>query len=106
VRAMTFTTLVFANLGLIFVNRSQSRSALATLRARNAAFWWVVAGGLLLLSLVLFVPGLRDLFSFSPLTPADLLICLGAGIIGILWFEVAKLLRRRSGFVGKTERGA
>jgi P-type Ca2+ transporter type 2C len=104
VRAMTFTTLVFANLGLIFVNRSQSRSALATLRARNAAFWWVMAGGLLLLAFVLFVPGLRDLFSFSRLSAADLLLCLGAGIIGILWFEIAKLLRRRSGSAGKAER--
>lgn len=95
VRAMTFTTLVFANLALIFVNRSQSRTVLATLRARNVAFWWVMAGGLLLLALVLSVPFLRDLFSFSQLTPTDLLICLGTGIISILWFEVAKLLRRR-----------
>jgi P-type Ca2+ transporter type 2C len=95
VRAMTFTTLVFANLGLIFVNRSQSRTVLATLHVRNAAFWWVIAGGLLLLALVLSVPFLRELFSFSPLTATDLLICLGTGIISILWFEVAKLLRRR-----------
>lgn len=94
VRTMTFTTLVFANLGLIFVNRSQSRLILAMLRSRNAAFWWVMAGGLLLLALVLSIPFLRELFSFSLLTPTDLLICLGAGIISILWFEVVKLLRR------------
>ena len=97
VRTMTFTALVFANLGLIFVNRSQSRLILTMLRSRNAAFWWVIAGGLLLLALVLFVPFLRDLFSFSLLTPTDLLICLGASIISILWFEVVKLLRRQAG---------
>lgn len=97
VRALTFTTLVFANLGLIFVNRSQSRLILATLRSHNAAFWWVIAGGLLLLALVLFVPFLRDLFGFARLSPLDLVTCLGAGIISILWFEVFKLLRRRAG---------
>lgn len=97
VRTMTFTALVFANLGLIFVNRSQSRLILTMLRSRNAAFWWVIAGGLLLLALVLSVPFLRDLFSFSLLTPTDLLICLGASIISILWFEVVKLLRRQAG---------
>jgi P-type Ca2+ transporter type 2C len=97
VRALTFTTLVFANLGLIFVNRSQSRQILATLRSHNAAFWWVIAGALLLLALVLFVPFLRDLFGFSRLSPLDLAVCLGAGIISILWFEAFKLLRRRAG---------
>jgi P-type Ca2+ transporter type 2C len=97
VRTMTFTALVFANLGLIFVNRSQSRLILSILRSRNAAFWWVIAGGLLLLALVLSVPFLRDLFSFSLLTPTDLLICLGVSIISILWFEVVKLLRRQAG---------
>ncbi len=96
-RALTFTTLVIANLGLIFANRSQSRLFLATLRARNAALWWVVGGTLLFLGLVLYVPGVRDLFDFSLLSPRELAICLAAGMASFLWFEVLKVVTRQHG---------
>ncbi|MBI3330319.1 MAG: cation-translocating P-type ATPase, partial [Nitrospinae bacterium] len=90
-RALTFTTLVIANLSLIFTNRSWSRTVLATLCSPNAAWWWVVGGALGFLSLVLYVPVLRDLFRFAPLHPGDLLLCLAAGVASILWFEGLKL---------------
>src|SRR5262249_45706879 len=38
-RALTFTTLIVANLGLIFTNRSWSRTILATLHEPNSALW-------------------------------------------------------------------
>ena len=44
---MTFTTLIVANLGLILVNRSWTRTILGTLRAPNAALWWVLGGATL-----------------------------------------------------------
>ncbi len=43
-RALTFTTLIIANLGLILTNRSWSRTILSTLRSPNAALWWVLGG--------------------------------------------------------------
>jgi len=94
-RALTFTTLVIANLGLIFANRSHSRLILEALQARNAALWWVVGGTLLLLGLVLYVPGVRSLFDFSLPSPLELVLCLAAGIISLLWFEALKVLTRR-----------
>jgi len=45
IRTLTFTTLVVANLGLIFVNRSWTATVLGGLRSRNAALWWVTGGG-------------------------------------------------------------
>jgi Ca2+-transporting ATPase len=93
--ALTFTTLVIANLCLIFVNRSQSRSLLATLRTPNAALWWITGGVLVALGLILSVPFLRDLFGFSLLHPLSLLICLAAAIVSVLWFEGIKLIGRR-----------
>lgn len=93
-RALTFTTLVIANLGLILANRSHSRLILATLRTPNAALWWVVGGTILLLSLVLYIPVVRDLFGFAPLTPLELGICLAAGTISLLWFEVLKVVTK------------
>jgi Ca2+-transporting ATPase len=94
-RAISFTTLVVANLGLIFANRSWSRPILSTLRTPNPALWWVFGGTLFFLGMVLYVPFLRDLFHFSTLHPDDLALCLASGLVSILWFEGLKLVRRR-----------
>ncbi len=94
-RALTFTTLILANLGLILSDRSWSGTSLATLRSPNAALWWVVGGGLVFLGLVLYVPFLRHLFRFSFLHPIDLVICLAGGVVCILWFERLKILNRK-----------
>jgi Ca2+-transporting ATPase len=94
-RALTFTTLIVANLALIFTNRSWSRSIRSTLRSANSALRWVFGGALVFLGLVLYIPFLRTLFHFSFLHPIDLLICLGAGGVSILWFEWLKSLQQR-----------
>jgi Ca2+-transporting ATPase len=91
-RALAFTTLIIANLGLILTNRSWSRTMLGTLRSRNAALWWVVGGALVFLGLVLYVPFLRELFRFSKLHFEDLALCLTAGAISIIWFELFKVI--------------
>ncbi len=94
-RALSFTTLIIANLGLILTNRSWSRTILSTLRSPNAALWRVIGGALFFLSLVLYVPVLRDLFHFSTLHLTDLCISLAAGGISVFWFEGFKAIRRR-----------
>jgi Ca2+-transporting ATPase len=93
-RALTFTALIFANLGLILTNRSWSRSIISTFKKPNTALWLVLGGALTLLALVLYVPFLRRLFLFTQLHPLDLGICLAAGIISIMWFEGLKLIRK------------
>ena len=92
-RALTYTTLVIANLGLILTNLSWSRTILQTLRRPNRALWWVMGGVLTSVGLALYVPFLRNLFHFSFLHPIDLAICLGAGILSILWFEAFKVIK-------------
>lgn len=94
-RALTFTTLILANLGLILSERSSSRLNLQVLKSPNAALWWVIGGGLLFLGLVLYIPFLRQLFSFSVLHPIDLGICLAGGAMSLLWFEGLKTRTRR-----------
>jgi Ca2+-transporting ATPase len=93
-RALGFTTLIVANLGLIFVNRSSTRPALEAMRVPNRALWWVVGGTVLLLALVLSVPVLRTLFSISVLHPADIAICVAGGLASIGWLEVVKMVDR------------
>ncbi|HSW44777.1 MAG TPA: cation-translocating P-type ATPase [Phycisphaerae bacterium] len=97
-RALTFTTLVIANLGLILTNRSWSRTILSTMKMPNPAVWWVLGGAVGFLGLVLYVPFLRGMFRFAPLHPLDLVICPAAGVISIVWFELLKIVnvRRRS----------
>jgi P-type Ca2+ transporter type 2C len=103
VRALTFTTLIVANLGLILSESSTSRLSLKILRSPNPALWWVIGGGVFFMAIVLYVPFLRDLFSFSFLHPfaerlpwrIDLAICLGGGLISLLWFELLKSFDRR-----------
>jgi P-type Ca2+ transporter type 2C len=90
-RTLTITTLIIANLGLIFANRSWSRTILSTLRSPNPALWWISVGALLFLGLILYVPFLRRLFHFSLLHFSDLVICFSAGVISILWFELLKI---------------
>jgi Ca2+-transporting ATPase len=94
-RALTFTTLVAANLSLILTNRSWSRTIWATLRSANVALGWVFGGAVVLLLLVLYVPFLRKLFHFTFLHPDDLLICFFAGVCSILWFEGLKAFKKR-----------
>lgn len=91
-RALTFTTLIIANLGLILTNRSWSKTILATLQARNIALWVILGGTLLLLAIVLNTPFLRQLFHFANLHAKDLILATGAGIFTILWFEGLKLI--------------
>lgn len=95
VRALTFTTLIIANLGLIFINRSRTRTMLETFREKNNAVKWVVGGAVLFLLLVLYTPGLRQLFHFNFLHLHDLFVCLGMGVLSILWFEVVKIRQRK-----------
>jgi P-type Ca2+ transporter type 2C len=90
-RALTFTTLVLASIGLIFTNRSWSKSALATLQSANPALWWVTSGALAILTLVLFLPVLNNLFSFSKLHADYVLLC---GLIGIMTFVLFEIFKR------------
>ncbi len=92
-RALTFTTLVLANLALIFTNRSWGRTISRTLHVPNPALWWVIGGTLTFLGMVLFVPYFRTLLRFSVLHFHDFAICLGAAVCSILWFEILKLLQ-------------
>jgi P-type Ca2+ transporter type 2C len=94
-RALTYTTMVVANLGLILTNLSWSHSIVETLRKPNNTLWWVLAGISTAMGLVLYIPALRHLFRFSFLHPLDIALCLGAGIVSVLWFEAFKVIRRR-----------
>lgn len=96
VRALTFTTLIIANLGLILINRSWTRTIVETFREKNPAVKWVIGGAALFLFVVLYTPAARKLFHFDILHTKDVLYCIVAGIASILWFEILKMVKKRS----------
>jgi Ca2+-transporting ATPase len=93
-RALAFTTLVVANLVLIFANRSWERSLLASLRSPNRSLWLITAAASICLWLALEVPGLRELFRFAPVDRHHLLLALGIGLASLAWFELLKRVRK------------
>ncbi len=95
-RAFTFTTLVSANLALIFSNRSHSGSLWASLLLPNRTLWIVTGVTLGLLGLALYLPWLSRLFFFTPLASPDLLTAIALGLLSVVWFEAIKLVRRLS----------
>ena len=99
-RALTFMTLMVANIGLILSSRSRFSGLW---RTKNPALWWVVLGTLLALTLIFYYPFTRHLFRFSELHRMDLLLCLAAGIASVFWLEAIKvvLALRRRGFTPK-----
>ena len=92
-RALAFSALLGGNIALILVNRSWGRSALATLRIRNAATWTVISGAIVLAALAFAVPAIRSAFRFAPASADDLGLAALAGVLSLAWFEVVKQLR-------------
>lgn len=94
VRALTFTTLIIANLALILTNRSWTRTIFTMWRSPNPAVRWIVLGTAGFLAVVLFVPPIQILFRFSRLHASDVILCLTAGMFSIAWFEALKIAGR------------
>jgi len=92
VRAMAFTTLIISNIAVILTNRSWTDNIFKIIATPNRAVLWVVGGAIFFLALILNVPFFLELFQFKQLSFLNILICIGAGITTISWFEIYKLI--------------
>ncbi len=95
-RTAAFVSLVSCNLVLIITNLSRTESLFKVLRMGNSALYAVVGGTAAALSVIILNSDLRNLFHFQPLTIPALTVSLFAGLIILVWFEIPKLLYRRS----------
>jgi Ca2+-transporting ATPase len=100
-RALTFTVLVLANLGLIHANRSWGRAALPGPRASNRTFGLISLATIALLGCVLGVPEVSRLFAFTRPTPVMLLAGTAVALLSLLWFEAVKWRFGRSRHSGQ-----
>jgi Ca2+-transporting ATPase len=92
-RALTFTVLVLANLGLIHANRSWGRTVWFGRKASNRQFGWIAVATLAVLALVLGVPAVSRMFAFQQPSPALLVGAAAAALLSLLWLEGVKRLQ-------------
>ena len=94
-RAMVFSTLIFANVFLSFVNRSFYYSVMDSLRYRNPLLIGISALVVLSLMAILHFEPFARFFHVSALSINDLLYCLVAAALSVGWFEGYKWMKRR-----------
>jgi len=93
VRAMAFTTLVVSNIAIILTNRSWTDNIFKIISTPNRAVLWVTGGAVSFLAIILNVPFFLNLFQFQKLSFINISICIGAGLVSIIWFEIYKLVK-------------
>lgn len=95
VRAMSFMTLIVANISVILSNRSWTRSIFELLTIRNKAAGWVIGSAVFFMALIMNLPFTLKLFQFEKIGFADSILCVGAGLMTITWFEIYKKINLR-----------
>lgn len=93
-RTMTFTVLIAANIFLTLINRSFYYSILSTLKYKNNMVFFIIFITIAIVGLILYIDPLTTFFEFEALNIEQLFICVSTGFIIVIWFEVAKLIKR------------
>ncbi len=94
-RALGFAAIVFCNLGMIHATRSRDLTIVGSLARPNAALWWITAGTVAALAAAIYLPAAAAVFRFAPLGAAEIALAAAAGIAGVLWYDLYKLMRPR-----------
>lgn len=89
-RSLAFATLMAGNLTTVFLCRSSSTSFFRSLRVPNPLAWIVVAYGLVLLLLAVYLPPLASVFLFAATSPLDLISAIGLGALVVILNDFGK----------------
>ena len=93
-RAVVFTTLIFANIFLSYVNRSFYYSILETFKNRNILLLAVSLVTLLFLSAILFIDPVTRFFKVTTLSAQEIGFAALVAFASVIWFEGFKLWKR------------
>jgi Ca2+-transporting ATPase len=96
VRAIAFSALIIGNIFLILTNLSKTRPVLSVLAERNITVIGLLMTAFIMLQLILFVPALRQVFSFEFPGYHHFLPSIVGALIMVTILEVIKLLKRKS----------
>ncbi len=94
-RTMVFLTLISANIFLTLVNRSFYFSIITTAGYKNNLVPVIIFITTGLMALLLYVKPLGSIFKFERPDPVQLVICVTAGFLSVIWYEAVKFLKRR-----------
>lgn len=95
IRTITFITLVFGNLMLIITNLAQRKSFVKILREDNKALKYILGATIICLTLILYVPFLREIFHFGRLHMQDIFVSFCVAFLSIAWFELYKMITKK-----------
>ena len=96
-RTMVFTTLIIANIFLSLVNRSFYYSLVTTLGYKNYLLILIIFVTILMLALMISIPGVISFFKFEKLFFDQLVVCVLAGFVSVIWIEAYKYFKRLKG---------
>ena len=94
-RTLSFATLVIANIMLIVVNLSGSRSLFTTVNSKNKALWLVVVGAMLSLFMILLIPQLQISSIFHQFLLLIFLSLLSLELSCVSWFKLFDIRKRK-----------
>lgn len=94
VRSMVFTTLIFANILLSFINRSFYYYIYETITYRNRLIYYITGITLLFMLMMLYVKPVSDFFSMTNLGFTQVLICFLVAGLSTLWMDLYKCWKR------------
>ncbi len=95
--AMTLACIVTTQIGNLFTQRSASLSVFRLGFFGNRMLWIGVASELAIVSLIIYVPGLREAFGVAPFPAENWLYLLGCAPLLLLADELRKALQRWRG---------
>ncbi len=96
-RSFGMATLIFANIFLVYINISSTRSVVESLwLLRKDKVMHIISGAVLFgLIGIIYVPVLNRIVGTEPLTGACLCYAVLLAVAATFWWEVVKLIRRR-----------
>lgn len=94
VRSMVFTTLIFANILLSFINRSFYYYIYETITYKNRLIYYITGITLLFMLMMLYVKPVSDFFSMTDLGFKQLFFCLSIAAASTLWMDIYKWCKR------------
>ncbi len=93
-RTMIFMVLISANIFLTLVNRSFYYSMWTTLKYKNNLVPLIISITLILSGLLLVISPLTRFFKFETLTLEQVAISFVVGMLSVMWYELAKWIKR------------
>ena len=94
-RSMGVTILMLSNLLLVFVNCSKEKTALHSLKklSKDKVMQITSIGTIALIIIVLYTP-LNGFLKLTPLSLPSFLLSAAAAFVGVMWYDLAKLIIR------------